>query len=142
MRFGTRSRSAKSADPMRSITSELAQSTLDAAPDAMLIIDGSGVVQFTNLQVSALFGYSREDVIGRPIEMLMPERFRGRHVAHRDRYVQASRVRPMGAGLELFAQRQDGSEFPVEISLSPILSQDSTLVAAAIRDVTARKRVE
>jgi two-component system, sensor histidine kinase len=127
---------------MRSITSELAQSALDAAPDALIIVDGAGVVQFANRQVSALFGYAHDEVIGKAIEQLLPERFRSRHVGHRNRYVVAAHVRPMGPGLDLIAQRQDGTEFPVEISLSPIEGQARTLIAAAIRDVTPRKRAE
>jgi two-component system, sensor histidine kinase len=127
---------------MRSIPPELAQSALDAAPDAMMIVDGSGVVQFANRQVSTLFGYDHEEVIGKPVERLLPERYRSRHIGHRDRYVGAAHLRPMGVGLDLYAQRQDGSEFPVEISLSPIEGQPGTLIAAAIRDVTERKRVE
>jgi PAS domain S-box-containing protein len=127
---------------MRSIPAELAQSALDAAPDALLIVDGVGVVQFANRQVSALFGYAHEEIIGKPIEQLLPERFRSLHVGHRDRYLAAAKLRPMGLGLDLFAQRRDGAEFPVEISLSPIEGKAGRLVAAAIRDVTERKRAE
>jgi len=127
---------------MRAIPAELAQSALDAAPDAMLIVDGAGVVQYANRQVSALFGYAHEEIIGKTIELLLPERFRSHHVGHRDRYVAAAHTRPMGRGLDLFAQHRDGSEFPVEISLSPIEGKSGPLVAAAIRDVTERKRAE
>jgi two-component system, sensor histidine kinase len=127
---------------MRSIPAELAQSALDAAPDALLIVDGEGVVQFANRQVSALFGYAHEEIIGKPIEQMLPERFRSHHVGHRDRYLAAAHTRPMGVGLDLYAQRRDGSEFPVEISLSPIEGKSGPLVAAAIRDVTERKRAE
>src|SRR5262245_20301497 len=101
---------------MRSTPPELARIALDAAPDAMIIIDASGTVLFANRQVSALFGYEHDQVIGLGIEQLMPERFRARHLTHRNNYTAAVRVRPMGAGLDLFARRQDGSEFPVEIS--------------------------
>jgi PAS domain S-box-containing protein len=127
---------------MLSIPPELARSALDAAPDAMIIIDDSGVVCFANRQVSALFGYASADVIGKPVECLLPERFRDRHVAHRQSYITSVRVRPMGAGLDLFGRRRDGTEFPVEISLSPIKDGERVLVAAAIRDVSDRKRVE
>lgn len=127
---------------MLNLPGELARSALDAAPDAMLIVDEAGIVRFANRQVSTLFGYQREEVVGGSIERLMPERFRARHVAHRHGYRTALRLRPMGAGLSLFGQRRDGSEFPVEISLSPIQDGGATLVAAAIRDVTDRKRVE
>jgi PAS domain S-box-containing protein len=127
---------------MRSIPAELAQSALDAAPDALLIVDGAGVVQFANRQVSALFGYAHEEIIGKAIEQMLPERFRSHHVGYRDRYIAAAHTRPMGPGLNLYAQRRDGSEFPVEISLSPIEAKGGPLVAAAIRDVTDRKRTE
>jgi PAS domain S-box-containing protein len=93
---------------MRSIPAELAQSALDAAPDALLIVDGAGLVQFANRQVSALFGYAHDEIVGKPIERLLPERFRSLHVGHRDRYLAAAKLRPMGLGLELFAQRRAG----------------------------------
>jgi PAS domain S-box-containing protein len=127
---------------MQSVSSELARSALNAAPDAMIIIDDSGLICFANRQVGVLFGYPHEDIIGKPVECLMPERFRDRHVAHRQSYMKSVRVRPMGAGLELFGQRPDGTEFPLEISLSPIEDGKRVLVAAAIRDVSDRKRVE
>ncbi len=127
---------------MQSVPSELARSALDAAPDAMIIIDDSGVICFANRQVSALFGYPHDDIIGRRVECLMPERFWDRHVAHRQSYTRSVRVRPMGSGLDLFGQRLDGTEFPLEISLSPIEDGERVLVAAAIRDVNDRKRVE
>jgi PAS domain S-box-containing protein len=127
---------------MRSTPPELARSALDAAPDAMIIIDASGIIRFANRQVSALFGYEHDKVIGWHVEQLMPERFRLRHVAHRDGYVRSLRVRPMGAELELYARRHDGTEFPVEISLSPIQDGGRALVAAAIRDTTDRVRAK
>jgi PAS domain S-box-containing protein len=124
------------------LPSELARSALDAAPDAMLIVDDSGVVRFANRQVSILFGYAHEELVGQRVELLLPEHFRERHVAHRDSYARNPRVRAMGAGLQLFGRRRDGGEFPVEISLSPIAQGDLVLVAAAIRDVSDRKRAE
>ncbi len=127
---------------MRSVPSELARSALDAAPDAMIIIDETGIIRFANRQVSAIFGFSNDDIVGQPVEFLMPKRFRERHVGHRQTYVDSVRVRPMGIGLELFGQRSDGAEFPVEISLSPIEGDGQFLVAAAIRDVSDRKRTE
>jgi PAS domain S-box-containing protein len=127
---------------MLSAPPDLARSALEAAPDAMIIIDGAGSIRFLNRQVSALFGYSHDELAGQPIELLMPARFRGRHVAHRERYTGSVRVRPMGLGLDLFGLRRDGTEFPVEISLSPIQDGGRVLVAAAIRDVTDRKRTE
>jgi PAS domain S-box-containing protein len=127
---------------MRTVPPDLARSALDAAPDAMIIIDASGIIRFTNRQVSAVFGYEHEEIIGLCIEVLLPERFRARHIVHREYYVGSVRTRPMGAGLALFGRRRNGSEFPVEISLSPIEDKDRTLIAAAIRDVTERKLIE
>src|ERR1700731_2661067 len=127
---------------MLSAPLDLARSALEAAPDAMIIIDGAGIIRFVNRQVSALFSYSHDELPGQPIELLMPERFRARHATHRERYTSTVRVRPMGLGLELYGRRRDGTEFPVEISLSPIQDGDRVLVAAAIRDVTDRKRTE
>lgn len=124
------------------LSSDLVRSVLESAPDAMIIIDESGTVLFANRQVSALFGYDNPEVVGSPVEKLLPERFRGRHVAHRRDYTNTVRMRPMGIGLDLFARRKDGTEFPVEISLSPIEQSGELMVAAAIRDVTARMRVE
>lgn len=124
------------------LSPDLVHSVLESAPDAMVVIDESGTLLFANRQVSALFGYAKSEVVGQPVEMLLPERFRGRHVAHRKDYIRTVRVRPMGIGLDLFARRKDGSEFPVEISLSPIEQDGQSVVAAAIRDVTDRMRVE
>jgi two-component system, sensor histidine kinase len=126
---------------MQALTGELARSALDAAPDALIIIDAEGIVRFANAQASVLFGYPREELVGQHLERLIPERFRGRHVDYRGTYFAAPRLRPMGAGLALFARRRDGGEFPVEISLSPV-GAERALVAAAIRDVTERKRAE
>jgi PAS domain S-box-containing protein len=108
----------------------------------MIIIDAQGVIRFANRQVKALFGHDTADITGKPVEILLPERFRERHVAHRRGYSTSVRVRPMGMGLELYGRRADGSEFPVEISLSPIQQDEETLVAGAIRDVSERKRNE
>jgi two-component system, sensor histidine kinase len=127
---------------MQSLSAELARGVLDAAPDAMVIIDDGGVIRFANRQVSTLFGYHHEAVVGLPVELLMPERFRAGHLVHRSEYRAALRMRAMGEGLTLFGRRLDGSEFPVEISLSPIRTPEQLLIAAAIRDVSDRKRVE
>ena len=124
------------------LSSALVRSVLDSLPDAMVIIDSTGRIVFANPQVSDLFGYTKDDIVGAPVELLVPERFRGRHMGHRQTYTANVRARPMGSGMDLLAVRKDGSEFPVEISLSPISQEGSVLVAAAIRDVTERKRVE
>ena len=137
-----RSRRKTNLPGMQSLSSELARSVLDAAPDAMILIDGEGTIRFANRQASALFGYSHDAVIGLAVEQLMPERFRRRHVEHRRQFAEALRPRAMGEGFTLFGRRLDGSEFQVEISLSPIRTTPQLLIAAAIRDVTDRKRVE
>jgi two-component system, sensor histidine kinase len=124
------------------LSSELVRSVLDSSPDAMLLVDSHGEILFVNQQFSALFGYDREEVRGHKIEQLMPERYRVQHVGHRNRFAVEKRLRPMGAGLDLYGQRKDGSEFPVEISLSPLRDGNEALVAATVRDVTDRKRVE
>jgi len=125
-------------------SANFASAALDAAPDAMIIIDSSGVIRLANRQVSALFGYAKDELIGKPVEVLIPERFRDRHVEKREGYARSPHTRPMGRGLDLFGLRQDTTEFPVEISLSPIEVDDTgeVLVAAAIRDVSERKALE
>jgi protein-histidine pros-kinase len=115
---------------------------LEAAPDAMVIVDEAGRIELVNAQAEQLFGYDRSEMVGQAIELLVPERARGVHVGHRRNYVQAAGTRPMGAGLELYARRQDGTEFPVEISLSPLKTETGLLIISAIRDVSERKRAE
>jgi PAS domain S-box-containing protein len=127
---------------VQSTPSELARSALDAAPDAMVIINSAGYIRYTNRQVSALLGYSHEALLGQPIELLVPERSHAWHAQLREGYMAIPRVRPMAAGLMLHARHHDGSEVPVEISLSPIPYEGELLVAATLRDATDRRRVE
>jgi PAS domain S-box-containing protein len=121
---------------------DLFRGLLEAAPDAIVGVTQDGVIALVNAQTEALFGYGRDELIGRRMEMLVPESVRGVHPGHRDRYFAAPTTRPMGAGMELAGRRKDGSEFPAEISLSTIETGDGLLVSAAIRDVTARKQAE
>jgi PAS domain S-box-containing protein len=115
---------------------------LEVAPDAIVVIDRSGAINTVNAQAEATFGYTLDELVGQPLEMLLPERFRGGHVEHRRDFTAAPRKRPMGAGLELFGLRRDGTEFPVDIQLSSLRTKDGTLPVAAIRDVTERRRLE
>jgi PAS domain S-box-containing protein len=115
---------------------------LDAAPDATVIVGRDGCIRLVNEQVERLFGYSREELLGKPIEILVPERFHSGHPDHRNGYIHDPRSRPMGMGLDLSAHRKDGTEFPAEISLAPVSTAEGMLVSAAIRDVSERRKME
>ncbi len=115
---------------------------LETAPDAMIIVDEHGRIAIVNRQAEDMFGYQRAELLGHKVEMLLPENIRDQHQHHRRRYVDKPELRPMGAGLDLLGRRQDGSEFPVEISLSPVKTSSGMFVSSVIRDVTKRRRME
>lgn len=118
---------------------ELARTVLDLSPDPTVIVDASGNIVFANAQVEHAFGYEPSELVGRCVEILMPERFRAAHPAHRARFALQTRPRPMGAGVTLFGLHKSGREFPVEISLSPVHTDAGLIVVSAIRDATVRK---
>ncbi len=115
---------------------------LDAAPDAFLVTDSKGSIVSVNRQAESLFGYSRAELLGQDLELLIPERYVAQHPKHRRNYFHSPRIRPMGESLELFARHKSGSEIPVEISLSPVAGDSQTYVASTVRDVSARKLIE
>ena len=115
---------------------------LESAPDGIVIVDGTGTIVLVNTQAQRMFGYDEAELVGRPVEDLLPNQLRARHVEHRHRYMENLTTRPMGTGLILSGRRRDGSEVPVEISLSPLATPAGVLVTAMMRDVTARRHIE
>jgi PAS domain S-box-containing protein len=115
---------------------------LNSAPDGILIVDGEGKIVMVNAQTETLFGYSRAELLGQAVEILMPARFAVLHLKHRAAFAADPRLRPMGRNLDLFGRRKNGAEFPVEISLSPLQTQHGLFVISTVRDVSERKRSE
>jgi PAS domain S-box-containing protein len=127
---------------MRKIEDRLFVGLLEAAPDAMVCVDGDGRIALVNAQAERLFGYGRDELVGQPVEILVPDAVRLVHPEHRAGYTADPKPRPMGAGMELAGRRRDGSSFPAEISLSAIDTEEGILVMAAVRDVTERLEVQ
>ena len=127
-------------NPLRAI--DVVRGLLESAPDAMVIVDPHGTIQVVNAQTEMMFGYPRGELLGQSVDMLVPDRFREGHSGHRRRYASQPLARPMGAGLDLFGRRKDGSEFPIDISLSPMETADGMLIIAAARDVTDRQEAK
>lgn len=121
---------------------ETLRAVLESVPDAVIAADATGAIVLVNRQTEDLFGYPRSELLGRPVEMLMPERFRARHVGQREHYFGNAKIRPMGDNLDLWGRRRDGSEFPVEISLSPLQTPAGLLVTTTVRDVSRRQQAE
>ena len=120
----------------------LLNSWLDVLPDALVLLNQAGQMALVNHQLETLFGYPRKELVGLPLEILLPERFHAAHVRHRQHFAANPRTRPMGVGLELFGRRQDGSEMPVDISLSPLRFEGASYVLATIRDTTEHRRLQ
>ena len=121
---------------------EMLRGLFEFAPDTVLVAGKDGRIVRVNAQVEEMFGYTREELAGKPIEELVPERFRSGHTKYRSDYLIEPHARPMGAGLELYGRRKDGTEFPVDIMLSPMKSEEGSIVIAVIRDITRRKQAE
>ncbi|NMG30498.1 PAS domain S-box protein [Aromatoleum evansii] len=123
-------------------TAERARQLIETAPDAIVVVDADGRIILVNAQTERLFGYAREELVGQSIEMLVPQQLRGNHVGKRNAYIRQPSVRPMGTGLDLAGQRKDGSQVPIEISLSPLGNGDNVLISAAIRDISERRAAQ
>ena len=130
-------------DPSRrSLDDATFRTLVEAAPDGILLVDADGSIVLANARIEALFGYTRDELSGQRVEILMPERYRSMHISHREVFAAHPATRPMGSQRDLWGRRKDGEEFPVEISLSPGLGDDATLITAVIRDVTERRNIE
>jgi PAS domain S-box-containing protein len=130
------------ASSLDTVTGDVFRLLVEAAPHAMVVVGAAGAITFINRRGEALFGYARDELIGRPVELLVPERFRDLHHAEVGRYFVDPVARPMGTGRELFGRRKDGTEIAIEIGLSPIAAGTGTVTLASITDITERKRIE
>ena len=119
-----------------------ARNFLESAPDATIIVNQSGEIETANTQTVELFGYSQKELRGMSVDALVPDRFRGDHATHRTAFISSPKAREMGADVELYAATKDGKEIPIDVRLSPIKTSDGTLIAASVRDITARKDAE
>jgi PAS domain S-box-containing protein len=129
----------KQTEEALSRSEEMLRGIFDYAPDTIVVVKRDGRIERVNSQVERMFGYSPDELLDQPVEILLPERFRSRHVEHRANYMADPHLRPMGSGLALYGRRKDGGEFPVEIMLSPVERGTSSLVIAVIRDVSRRR---
>jgi PAS domain S-box-containing protein len=132
----------KHAEEARQKSEEMLRGLFEFAPDTIVVVDGGGKIVTINAQVQRMFGYEGDELLGEPIETLLPERFRGQHVSHRATYIDEPHTRPMGADLKLYGKRKDGSEFPVDIMLSPMQAEGGRMVIAVVRDITRRNEAE
>jgi PAS domain S-box-containing protein len=123
-------------------TKVLFENLFEFSPDAIVVTNQVGRITNINSQTERAFGYSREELLGQPVEILLPDRFRHGHLAHRKSYTGQARVRPMGAGLQLYGRRKDGSEFPVDIMLGPVETPEGSIVMSVIRDLTEKREAE
>jgi diguanylate cyclase (GGDEF)-like protein/PAS domain S-box-containing protein len=121
---------------------EIYQRIFEYTPDALFVVDSKGKITLANVQAEVLFGYDRSELVGQPVEILIPPRFALHHVGHRTRFMNETHIRPMGAAIELFALRRDGGEFPVDIMLSPMIIHGEHLTLCVVRDITERKAAQ
>lgn len=124
------------------LTEEMFRLVVEAAPNGMIMAGRDGKILLINTAVEAMFGYAREELIGQPVEMIIPPRFRGSHPKYRDSYLKKPQTRPMGAGRDLYGLRKDGTEVPVEIGLNPLITENERFVLASVVDITWRKKAE
>ena len=134
-------RPAQSHSPKTMAEVLLSSDLLETLPDAIVAVDRDGTIVQVNSQAQELFGYDRDELIGQKVELLVPESYRRQHHHHRENFAETPKTRRMGADLDLYGRRRNGSEFPVEISLSPVSTENGTFVLSAIRDISDRKRI-